>query len=119
MKKAVLVYYRTNMLLQGPFYKPLYGIKKYHAYIDRLQQAVSDRKLDWNIIADDTDADIEKLEQENVDVVLCEPGLEKFFNAGDFPTNKILFLDSLSYYNTDVLPALNFLIHQNNIRMGS
>ncbi len=27
MKKAVLVYYRTNMLLQGPFYKPLYGIK--------------------------------------------------------------------------------------------
>lgn len=102
------------MLLQGPFYKPLYGMHKYHAFIDKLQQAVDDRSLNWTIVADDTNADIEKLKQSHVDAILCEPGLEKFFNPGDFPASKILFLDSLNYYNTNVITALNFLIHQTN-----
>lgn len=75
----------------------LFGLYKEKKYISALQRKLASNDIDWIVVEDDTEADIEQILQKNVKLLVCAPGLKFQFYSNSFDKKNIIHLSTMEY----------------------
>lgn len=109
MNTAVLVYQSTPML--GGNKLPngaILGMFKQKKILAKLNDELKKRNSQWQVILDDSIADIEVIAAK-ADAIVCVPGLQKSFDLKNYPKEKVFYFDSLDYHDLSLGKVLRFL----------
>jgi len=85
----------------------LFGHYKEGKYISKLQKELDSAGLQWVIIADDTESDIEKIISQNAILIVCAPGLRFQFYSNGFDKKRILHLKFMDYALNNTKPVID------------
>ncbi|NIY49261.1 nitrogen fixation protein NifS [Cedecea colo] len=85
----------------------LFGHYKVDGYISALKKYFDLADLDWVILDDDTEADIEKLISQNATLLVCAPSLRFQFFSNGFDKNRINHLSTMDYALNNINPVVN------------
>lgn len=75
-------------------------------YVSALQNEINKTSLDWEVHADNTESNIEKLVSQDAKLLICIPGLRFQFNTAKFNKNNIIYLSTMEYANNVTTPVL-------------
>lgn len=85
----------------------LFGLYKEKGYIASLQRKLKLAGINWIVESDNTEADIEKIIQQNIRLLVCAPGLRFQFYSNGFDRNNIVHLSMMDYATNNVRPVIN------------
>lgn len=85
----------------------LFGHYRADDYISAIQKYLDLADLDWVILDDDTEADIEKLISQNATLLVCAPGLRFQFYSNGFDKKRIIHLSTMDYASNNITPVVN------------
>lgn len=109
MNTAIVVYQSTPMFGRNTLpNSAVLGNFKQTKLVTQLNTELQERTLPWEAVLDDSIADIKVIAQE-ADAIICVPGLQKQFDIGNYPKEKVFYLDSLDYHNLLLDKVLTFL----------
>lgn len=109
MNTVIIVYQSTPMLGRNMLpNNTVLGNFNQNKLVTQLNTELVERNLSWEAVLDDSVADIEVIGQE-ADAIICVPGLQKLFDTGNYPEEKVFYLDSLDYHNLQLDNVLTFL----------
>ncbi|WP_086330417.1 hypothetical protein [Candidatus Enterococcus mansonii] len=109
MNTAIVVYQSTPML--GKNMRPngnILGMFKQKKLVTQLNQELAKRNSHWQVVLDDSIADIDSIAQK-AEAIICVPGLQKQFDLKNYPKNKVFYFDSLSYHHLTLDKVIDFL----------
>jgi hypothetical protein len=84
------------------------GMFNQNKLVTQLNTELNKKKAPWTAVLDDSIADIEQISQK-ADAIICLPGLQKQFDSGNYPKERIFFYDSLAYHHLLTDSAIDFL----------
>lgn len=99
-KKIYLISRPSPTLGRSPLHGAGGGLLGHHNesnYISSVQEQLDKDSLDWVILEDDTEADIEKLIVKNAALLVCAPGLRFQFYSNGFDKKRIIYLSAMDY----------------------
>lgn len=109
LNTAIIVYQSTPMFGRNMLpNNAVLGNFNQTKLVTQLNTELLERNLPWEAVLDDSIADIKVIAQE-ADAIICVPGLQKLFDIGNYPKEKVFYLDSLDYHNLQLDNVLNFL----------
>ncbi|ALX95430.1 hypothetical protein [Serratia sp. JSRIV006] len=92
----------------------LFGFYKEDKYITALQDYLNKKNLNWLVERDDTEADIEKLIEQNAHLLVCAPGLRFQFYRNGFDRKNIIYLSAMEYVSNNINPVVKRIREINN-----
>ncbi|MFJ2600562.1 MULTISPECIES: nitrogen fixation protein NifS [Pantoea] len=84
----------------------LFGHYKEDDYIKEVQKKLDLINDGWIIVNDDTEANIEKIIENNALLIVCAPGLRFQFHSSGFNKNRIIHLNTFDYASKNVTPVI-------------
>ncbi|ORM89459.1 hypothetical protein HA50_22785 [Pantoea cypripedii] len=100
-KTIYFIHSPSPTLGRSPLQKGFFPYAFTRKYIQSLQSEVDRLGLEWKVIADDTESDIEILIARSPALLVCAPGLRyQFFHRG-FDKHKIIWLNVMEYLSAD------------------
>jgi hypothetical protein len=111
MKNIVFIYMPSPTLFRVPGFGAGGGFAYFRAdkYIAAVQRAINNRKLNWCFTRDTSESNIETLIANNVQLLVCAPGLRFMFYRKNFDKRRMVFLTTMEYLNNDVRPVMRKL----------
>ncbi|PSB84878.1 hypothetical protein [Photobacterium damselae] len=112
MRKLIVFVFKSSPLLgRGtPFTGAIFSWFKEDFYVEKLNRLLISLNLNWIAKVDDTDSDIYQIEKK-ANIIICAPGLKYQFFTNKFNKNRILYLTTTEYYNSDMSNIIK-LIHE-------
>ncbi|MGL5387738.1 MAG: nitrogen fixation protein NifS [Serratia sp. (in: enterobacteria)] len=80
----------------------LFGFYKEDKYISVLQDYLNKKNLNWIVIRDDTESDIEKLIEQDAQLLVCAPGIRFQFYRNGFEKKNIIYLSTIEYVSNNI-----------------
>ncbi|WP_416414348.1 hypothetical protein [Pantoea sp. App145] len=100
-KTIYFIHSLSPTLGRSPLQKGVFPYAFTRKYIQNLQGELDRMGLEWKVIADDTESDIEILIARSPALLVCAPGLRyQFFHRG-FDKHKIVWLNVMEYLSAD------------------
>ncbi|MBE0148359.1 nitrogen fixation protein NifS [Serratia fonticola] len=84
----------------------MFGFYKEDKYITTLQDYLNKKNLNWLVERDDTESDIEKLIEQNAQLLVCAPGLRFQFYRNGFDKKNIIYLSTMEYVSNNINPVV-------------
>lgn len=115
LNTAVLVYQCTPQLGQSMLPdNVVFGSFKQNKLVDKLNDLLLEKESPWEVVLDDSIANITVIAQE-ADAIICAPGLQELFDTGNYPKDHIFYFDLFSYNHLNLDKVVAFLetIHHN------
>lgn len=112
MKSIVLISMPSPTLFRMPGFGAnggLFGYFREEKYIAAVQKAIDQRQLKWCFTRDTTESDIRTLMANDVQLLVCAPGLRFMFYCKGFDKRRMVYLTTLEYLSNDVRPVMRKL----------
>lgn len=116
MKKGILIYGPTPIFggqvgaNKQDIMSSLFGVGNNKKLVANVTKEIALRKLDWEFDFDPTESDSEEIQKLGVNLIVVLPTLEKKFDQGSIPKDRIIQLSSQEYQQNDITRILNFMI---------
>ncbi|KAF6662402.1 hypothetical protein HFD91_02215 [Enterobacteriaceae bacterium EKM102V] len=85
----------------------LFGYYNDVNYINEVKRKIESNGYNWDIIADDTDGDIEEIIKKGVMLIVCAPGLRFQFYINGFDKKRVIYLNTFDYACKNVTTVLS------------
>jgi hypothetical protein len=111
MKSIVFIDIPSPTLFRSPIFgaNGALGYFRAEKYIAAVQSAISKRQLHWSFTLDTSESNIDTLIANDVQLLVCAPGLRFMFYRKDFDKRRMVFLTTMEYLNNDVRPVMRKL----------
>ncbi|EGO8354311.1 hypothetical protein E0V34_26150 [Escherichia coli] len=96
-KVVYFIHSPSPTLGRSPLLRGYFPYSLTEKYIQALQSELNSLQLDWSVLADDTESDIEMLMARDPALLICAPGLRYQFYHNGFPKQKIVWLSVMEY----------------------
>jgi len=109
VKKIFMISTPSPMLGRSPLQGAgggLFGYYNENNYVAEVQRTLDKNHPGWIIIADDTEANIEKIIEQNATLIVCAPGLKFQFYSNGFDKKRIIHLNTFDYASKNVTPVM-------------
>ena len=116
MKKGILIYGPTPLFggqlgaNKQDIINKLFGVGNNKKLIEHVLKEIQHHHLNWQFDFDPTEANSDEIIKSGVDLIVVLPTLEKKFDAGAIPKDKIIQLTSLDYQQNDVTKIVTYML---------
>lgn len=101
IKTIYFIHGPSTTLGRSPLQRGFFPYALTEKYILRLQSEIDRSGLNWKVVADDTESDIEALIAREPALLVCAPGLRYQFYHRGFDKDKIVWLNVMEYFSAD------------------
>ena len=108
-KKIFFVSTPSPLLGRPPasFSLGIFGLYSEKKFIAKLQSQLLNAGYEWEVMADNTESDIEQLIHQGADLLICAPGLRFQFYLNGFDSKKVIYLSTMDYATNNANPVIS------------
>ncbi|WP_017348605.1 hypothetical protein [Pantoea sp. A4] len=115
-RNTIYVIHSPNPTLgRSPLQRGFFLYALTEKFIKSLQRELDRLCMDYQVVADDTESDIEVLITRDPALLVCVPGLRFQFYHRGFDKQKIVWLNVIEYSSADPFSVLNRLTGQQRL----
>jgi hypothetical protein len=105
-KTIYFIHAPSTTLGRSPLQRGFFPYAFTEKYIHSLQSELDRLDINMNVVADDTESEIERLIARAPALLVCAPGLRYQFYHRGFDKHKIVWLNVAEYMSADVQPVI-------------
>lgn len=118
MKHGILIYGPTPLLggqigaNKQNLISALFGVGNNKKLVQAVKDQIVTHQLDWHFDFDQTESNYQDIINQDIDLIVILPELEKKFDRGSIPTNTLIKLTSTEYHENDVTRIISYMKQQ-------